>query len=96
MLQEYQEKGTNLIGGSTCNELVAEVRLMLGSGLVLSAIRINVARDLWQGKGYLVVRLSMFVIVAEPRHGDDVCMESSGVQIISRGLMMRGISCRFI
>lgn len=54
---------------------MTEVTLVLGSGLVLNTIIINVTQRLSQ-EAYLVKRLSMFVVVVEPSsrtHADEVC-----------------------
>jgi len=78
MLQCYkitgEMSGADLIGRGTSDELVAEVALVLGSGLVLNTVTINVTQRLSQ-EAYLVESLSMFVVVAEPMirtHVDDV------------------------
>lgn len=78
--------GANLIGGGTSDELMAEVTLVLGSGLVLNIFTINVTQRLSQ-EAYLVEGLSMFVVVAEPvtrTHADDVytkCAGTDGKQV---------------
>ena len=90
MLQYYkitgETTGANLIGCGTSNKLMTEVALVLGSGLVLNTVTINVTQRLSQET--LVESLSMFVVVAEPNirtHADDVYnFESGMVQMESR------------
>ena len=61
----------NLIGRSTSNELVRDVRLVLGAFLVLDPVAIN--STCRKGQAYGIVRLSTVVVVTVPTHDDDLC-----------------------
>jgi hypothetical protein len=52
---------------------MTEVRLMLGGGLVLDPIAINTTQHTYKGQAHCIVSLSVWVIVAEPTHDDDIC-----------------------
>ena len=66
--------GPNLIGSSTSNELMTEVRFVLGGGLVLEPELRSTSRNTHQkGQAHLVVSLSVVVAVVVPTHDDDIC-----------------------
>jgi hypothetical protein len=66
--------GSNLKGSSTSNELMTEVSLVLGGGLVLDPVAINTTQHhITKGKAHVIVRLSVLVVVVEPTHDDDIC-----------------------
>ena len=65
--------GSNLIGRSTSNELMTDVRLVLGGFLVLDRLRSTPRSTHRKGQAHLVVSLSAIVVVAEPAHDDYIC-----------------------
>jgi hypothetical protein len=83
--QESQEATeTNLKGRSTGNEFVADGRLVLGTGLILSTVSINVrTTHVVTGDAYVVVGLRIFALVVEETHDYDVLLACGG-QVESR------------
>ena len=71
--------GPDLIGRSTSNELVREVRLVLWAVLVLDPqLRSTPHSTRCKGQAYLIVSLRALVVVAVPTHDDDLCKVWAG------------------
>jgi hypothetical protein len=65
--------GSNLKGSSTSNELMSDVRFVLGGFLVLDRVRSTPRSTHRKGQAHFVVSRSVLVVFAEPTHDDDIC-----------------------